>query len=34
MKQNALLHQLVTHENTFDFIIVIGGTTGLEFALD
>ena len=34
MKRNALLHQLVTHENTFDFIVIGGGATGLGIALD
>jgi glycerol-3-phosphate dehydrogenase len=34
MKRNALLHQLITHENRFDFIIIGGGATGLGIALD
>lgn len=34
MKRNALLHQLITHENKFDFIIIGGGATGLGIALD
>ena len=34
MKRNALLLQLVTHENTFDFIVIGGGATGLGIALD
>lgn len=34
MKRNALLHQLVTHENSFDFIVIGGGATGLGIALD
>ena len=28
------MHQLVTHENTFDFIVIGGGATGLGIALD
>ena len=34
MKRNALLHQLITHDDVFDFIVIGGGATGLGVALD